>query len=108
MWASVEEVDILVSCREIRSGGREEETRSVNAVEFLAFNRDRILREYRVNVSFEDLGGRREKGQLGPGLISTSPERRMKIIFRRELTTGGRNGDDDDERLMKTSENAGM
>jgi len=62
-----------------------------------------------VNVSFEDLGGRREKGQFGPGLISTSPERRrMKIIFRRELTTGGRNGDDDDERRMKTSENAGM
>src|SRR6218665_888158 len=94
MWASVEEVDILVSCRAIRSGGREEEARSVNAVEFLAFNRDRILREYRVNVSFEDLGGRREKGQFGPGLISTSPERRrMKTIFRRELTTGGRNGD---------------
>src|SRR6218665_1510304 len=108
MWASVEEVDILVSCRAIRSGGREEEARSVNAVEFLAFNRDRILREYRVNVSFEDLGGRREKGQFGPGLISTSPEKRMKTIFRRELTTGGRNGDDDDERRMKTSENAGM
>src|SRR6218665_3223337 len=107
MWASVEEVDILVSCRAIRSGGREEEARSVNAVEFLAFNRDRILREYRVNVSFEDLGGRREKGQFGPGLISTSPERRrMKTIFRRELTTGGRNGDD--ERRMKTSENAGI
>ena len=50
MWASVEVVDILVSCRAIRSGGREEEARSVNAVEFLAFNRDRILREYRVNV----------------------------------------------------------
>src|SRR6218665_25800 len=45
MWASVEEVDILVSCRAIRSGGREEEARSVNAVEFLAFNRERILRE---------------------------------------------------------------
>lgn len=60
-----------------------------------------------MNVSFEDLGGRREKGQFGPGLISTSPERRrMKTIFRRELTTGGRNGDD--ERRMKTSENAGM
>src|SRR6218665_2470538 len=106
MWASVEEVDILVSCTAIRSGGREEEARSVNAVEFLAFNRDRILREYRVNVSFEDLGGRREKGQFGSGLISTSPERRrMKTIFRRELKTGGRNGDDDDERRMKTSEN---
>src|SRR6218665_1202412 len=99
----------LGSCRAIRSGGREEEARSVNAVEFLAFNRDWILREYRVNVSFEDLGGRREKRQFGPGLISTSPERRrMKTIFRRELTTGGRNGDDDDERRMKTSENAGM
>ena len=28
------QVDILVSCRAIRSGGREEEARSVNAVEF--------------------------------------------------------------------------
>ena len=69
----MEEEDILVSCRAIRSGGREEEARSVNVVEFLAFNRDRILREKRVNVSLENLGGRREKGQFGPGLISTSP-----------------------------------
>ena len=45
LWASVEEVDILVSCGAIRSGGREEEARSVNSVEFLAFNNDRILRE---------------------------------------------------------------
>src|SRR6218665_1341216 len=36
------EVDILVSCTAIRSGGREEEARSVNAGEFLVFNRDRI------------------------------------------------------------------
>ena len=41
----MEEVDILVSCRAIRSGGREEAARSVNAVEFLAFNSDQILRE---------------------------------------------------------------
>ena len=36
LWASVEEGDILVSCRAIRSGGREEKARSLNAVEFLA------------------------------------------------------------------------
>jgi len=41
----VEEVDILVSCKAIRSGGREQEARSVKAVEFLVFNRDRILGE---------------------------------------------------------------
>ena len=45
MWASVEEIDILVSCKAIRSGALEQEARSVKAVEFWVFNRDRILRE---------------------------------------------------------------
>jgi len=86
----VEEIDILVSCKAIRSGGREQDAWSVKAVECLVFNRDRILREYRVNVSLENLGERREKGEFGPGLISTSPERRrIKRILRRMLVVVG-------------------
>src|SRR6218665_3858164 len=48
-WASVEEIDILVSCK-ARSGGREQEARSVKAVEFMVFNMDRIFREYPVST----------------------------------------------------------
>ena len=40
----MEEIDILVSCKAMRSGGREQEARSVKAVELLVFNRGRILR----------------------------------------------------------------
>jgi hypothetical protein len=55
IWALVDEVEIQVSCRAIRSGGREQEARSLKTMEFLGFRRDRIFREWRRNFLLEDL-----------------------------------------------------
>ena len=45
IWGLEDEVVIQVSWRAMRSGGREQEARSLKAMEFLAFRKDRILRE---------------------------------------------------------------
>ena len=89
----MEEVDILVSSKAIRSGGRKQVARLVKAVKFLMFLQGPDIEKVESKCFVREpgaLGGRREVGEFGPGFISISRERRrVKRIFRRMLTADG-------------------
>ena len=55
IWGLEDEEDNQVSWRAIRSGGREQEARSLRVMEFLGLSRDRMLTENRRNFLVEDL-----------------------------------------------------